>query len=636
MLERIRENSQGMTAKIILGFIILTFAIAGIGSYTNNVDTSVAEVNGEKISQQAFEQAYQAQRNRMAQQFGDMFDTLASNPAYLANLRNGVLDNLINEKLLDQSARDLAIRISDEEIKKTIRNMEEFQIDGQFDNNRYLAVINQSGFFQSSDFRDYLRVEMARRQLGMALVSGEFGLPYQAEQAEKLRNQTRDIKYAVVDTEQFKSQVEVSEEEIATYYQDNEDRFQTQEKVKVDYVMVDVFDIAKDIDVTEEDAKAYYEENIASFTKEEQRRISHILIEFGDDKGAAEQEIRTLANRIAEGADFAELAKEFSADTFSGENGGDLEYLELGVMDEAFEQAALNLEKVNDVSDLVESEFGYHLIKLTELKAAETQAFEDVKEELMAQVSESEAQNKFYELQQELARLSFEFPDSLEDAAGAVNAEVKTSDWLGRTNQVAPFNNPKVVDAMFSDIVLSENLNSDIIEVSDNLAMVVRLNEYQEAKTRPLAEVSETINIQLIAEKASAKAEEAVDMILASYKAGEDVSAQAEALGTSFIEKAAATRFSADVDSAISRLAFTLPHPVDGKVSADTVSLRNGQVAVVEVTAVQEGTVSPTLDNVVEQQGASLSQASYVAYVESLRAKAKITRKTLSEPANVF
>ena len=146
MLENIRENSQGVIAKVILGFIILTFAVAGIGGYSSSVDTSVAEVNGEKISQQAFDQAYQAQRNRMAQQFGDMFDTLSADPSYMANFRNGVLDNLINEKLIDQSVRELAIRISDEDLKKTIREMPEFQVNGVFDNNRYLAIINQSGF----------------------------------------------------------------------------------------------------------------------------------------------------------------------------------------------------------------------------------------------------------------------------------------------------------------------------------------------------------------------------------------------------------------------------------------------------------------------------------------------------------
>ena len=154
MLEDIRESSQGLTAKIILGLIILTFAVAGLGSYTNSVDTSVATVNGEKISQQEFDRAYQAQRNRMAQQFGEMFDTLSNDANYMANFRQGVLDNLINQKLIDQSAQDLSIRVSDARIKETIRVMPEFQVDGVFDNNRYLAVINQAGFYQSSSFRD--------------------------------------------------------------------------------------------------------------------------------------------------------------------------------------------------------------------------------------------------------------------------------------------------------------------------------------------------------------------------------------------------------------------------------------------------------------------------------------------------
>ena len=160
MLENIRESSQGLTAKIILGFIILTFAVAGIGSYSNSVDSSVADVNGEKITQDEFNKAYQAQRNRMAQQFGEMFETLSADPAYMSNFRQGVVDNLINQKLVDQNSETLAIRVSDERIKSTIRNMPEFQIDGVFDNNRYLAMINQAGFYQSSDFRDYLRTEM--------------------------------------------------------------------------------------------------------------------------------------------------------------------------------------------------------------------------------------------------------------------------------------------------------------------------------------------------------------------------------------------------------------------------------------------------------------------------------------------
>ena len=148
MLENIRESSQGVVAKIILGFIILTFAVAGIGSYTNNVDNSVAEVNGEKISKADFDKAYQSQRNRMAKQFGDMFDTLSSDANYMANFRKGVIDNLVNERLVDQITGEMAIRVSDQRIKETIREMPEFQVEGQFDNNRYLAIINQAGFYQ--------------------------------------------------------------------------------------------------------------------------------------------------------------------------------------------------------------------------------------------------------------------------------------------------------------------------------------------------------------------------------------------------------------------------------------------------------------------------------------------------------
>ena len=212
MLENIREKSQGVTAKVILGLVILTFAFAGIGSYTNSVDTSVATVNDQKISQQDFEKAFQQQRGRMAQQYGEMFERLLADPTYLNNLRSDVLNQLINEKLLDQNTHDLAIRISDERIKKSIIEMKEFQVDGVFDNNRYMALINQAGFRESSNFRDYLRVEMARQQLTQGLVASEFSLPYEAEMVTKLREQKRDLRFATIAAEQFKAQVEVTDE----------------------------------------------------------------------------------------------------------------------------------------------------------------------------------------------------------------------------------------------------------------------------------------------------------------------------------------------------------------------------------------------------------------------------------------
>lgn len=638
MLEDIREKSQGLTAKIILGLIILTFAVAGVGSYTNSVDTSVATVNGEAISQQAFNKAYQAQRGRMAQQFGEMFDTLSNDANYMANFRQGVLDNLINEKLIDQNSDALAIRVSDLRLKETIRKMPEFQVDGAFDNNRYLAIINQAGFFQSSDFRDYLRVEMTRRQLSQALIATEFSLPYQEKLQLALQNQTRDIQFATVSAEQFKATIELTDEEVNSYYLANQARFQNKEQVKVDYISLNVADLAKDIEVSDQDVASYYQENAASYTEAAQRRISHILIEFNDenaDDEAAKIQAQAVLTRLEQGEDFAALAKEVSNDTFSGENGGDLEWLEPGVMEESFDEAALGLTNVGDISQLVKTSFGYHVLKLTDYKEEVVQALADIQSELRSKLSNDQAQEKFFTLQQEMARISFEFPDSLEDAAAEVNVTIQTSPWLLRAGNTAPFDQAKTIEAAFSDIVLQDNMNSDLIEVNDDVAIVLRLNTFQEANVKPLAEVEAQIKDILVNQKATEKAQQTVDSLLADFKAGTDISPQLTALNTSFVSKEKVARYSPEIDQSISRAAFVLPHPVSDVISASTVALSNGDLALVEVTAigVNEAAANP---NLAQQQTSQLAQSAYQSFVNSLKVGAEITRKQVAEPVAAY
>ncbi|GAW97644.1 MULTISPECIES: SurA N-terminal domain-containing protein [Colwellia] len=638
MLEDIREKSQGLTAKIILGLIILTFAVAGVGSYSSSVDTSVATVNGEPISLQAFNKAYQAQRSRMEQQFGGMFDTLSNDENYMANFRQGVLDSLINEKLIDQNSEALAIRVSDLRLKETIRNMPEFQIDGVFDNNRYLAIINQAGFFQSSNFRDYLRVEMTRRQLSQALVNTEFNLPYQEKLQLALQNQTRDIRFATISAQQFKATIQLTDEEVNNYYLANQARFENKEQVKVDYISLNVADIAKDIKVTDEALTKYYQENLASFTEVEQRRISHILIEFTDgnvDDDAAKTQAQAVLSRLEQGEDFAELAKEVSHDSYSGENGGDLEWLDPGVMEETFDQAALALVNVGDMSPLVTTSFGYHILLLTDYKAEAVQDFSEVQAELRLKLSNEQAQDTFFTLQQEMARISFEFPDSLEDAAAEVNVAIQTSPWLLSRGNSVPFDQAKVIEAAFSEMVLHDNMNSDLIEVNDDLVLVLRLNTYQAANIKPLTEVAAQIKDILVNQKATEQAQQTVDALLADFKAGTDISTRLTALNTSFVSKDKVARYSPVIDQSISRAAFVLPHPVNGVVSASTVALSNGDLAIIEVTGVDvsESAANP---NLAQQQTSQLAQSAYQSFVNSLKVDATITRKQLSEQMSVY
>lgn len=632
MLENIRERSQGTAAKVILGLVIVTFAFAGIGSYTNSVDTSVAEVNGVKISQADFEKAFQNQRNRMVQQYGEMFESLLADPTYLNNLRNDVLNRLVNEELLDQQASDLAIRISDERIKKTILEMPEFQTDGVFDNNRYLALIQQAGFRESSNFRDYLRVEMARQQLTQSLVESEFSLPFETKLVASLRDQKRDLRVGTIKAEQFKAQVDVTDEEINAHYQANQSDYQSDEQAKVDYVLLDVSSIAKTIETSEEDAKAYYQNNIASYTQAAKRKISHILIETADD---AKAKAEALLAQINAGEDFAELAKANSADTFSAQNGGDLDWLELGVMVPEFETAALALTEAGQVSEVVETEFGFHIIKLTEFVAETVTTFDEAKDEILAQAASDAAQNKFFELKDELGRLAFEMPDSLEEAAAAVEMEVQTSDWIKRFGNQAPFNNANVINAVFSDTVILENLNSDVIEVSDEVAIVVHVNEYQAAEVKALASVSDEIKATLITEKANAKAKAAADDLLAKLNQGDDLAEGLAQVDAEFDDKLSVARIGSDVNGTVVRKAFTLPHPTEGAVSASTVDLSNGDIALVQVTAVTNAEAIEVPEQVAQQFATQLARSAYVAYVSSLSDGAKITKRTQLDTSNL-
>jgi len=300
-------------------------------------------------------------------------------------------------------------------------------------------------------------------------------------------------------------------------------------------------------------------------------------------------------------------------------------------MEQSFDDAASTLAAVGDTTELVKTSFGYHVIKLTELKAEVVQSLAEVKDELHAKASSDKAQDMFYEQTQEMARVSFEFPDSLDDAANEVNVEIKTSSWLSRVGNAAPFDDPKVIEAAFSDLVLQDNMNSDIIEISDNVALVLRLDTYQEANVKPIAEVQAQIETILIAQKATEKAQSTMDEFLVQFKAGNDITEQLTKNYASFTVKENVARYSADLDQSITREAFVLPHPVEGTISASTVALSNGDLALVEVQAVNvsEAEVNPQL---AQQQTSQLAQSAYKSYVDSLKVGAKIISKTVTAP----
>jgi peptidyl-prolyl cis-trans isomerase D len=619
MLEKIREGSQGIVAKTILVLVILSFAFAGVSSYLgSNTGVPAAVVNGDEIGANELEQAFQNERSRIEQQLGEMFTALAADDSYMNGIKQGVLDRLIADKLIDQAANKLGLRVSDEQIKKAIIEEPAFQTDGQFDNERYLAVLRQLGY-QTTSFRNMMRVDMTRRQLLNALVASEFVLDGEAKQLAEVQGQTRDIRYLVVDSTPFLSTVSVADEEAQTYYDANVSQYMSPEKVSLEYVELNVADMAKNSETSDEEVKTYYEENQKQYQTAEKRLAAHIFVAATDDDSADKAKADAIEAKLTAGEDFAELAKTDSDDQLSAQQGGKLDWFEQGVMDPAFDEALFGLQK-DQVSSIVKSEFGYHIIKLLDLQASQATAFENVKAKIVAQLQEKKALDVFYSLQTKLADTSYEIPDTLAETAQAVNAKVQSTQLFSRDDVPAKFNNPEFIKAAFSDQVLASGLNSDVIELAPNHVVVIRMKKHQTAGVMGFAEVKAGIVERLQQDKANDGARDKAAEYMAQLKAGNNT-----LTGASLTTLAKLGRFNQDIDQAITNKAFKIAAPAENSVTIDTAALATGYaVIVVDKVNKAEG-INDNLINTLKQRIApQYSEADYRAVVASLKADAEI------------
>jgi peptidyl-prolyl cis-trans isomerase D len=625
MLDKLREGAQGKVAKVILGLIILSFALAGVGSYLNGpARTAPATVNGNDISAPALENAYRNERARMESQMGEAFNQLAANPDYMKQFRRGVLDRLIDQALVDDKARSLGLRVSDEQIKQAIVAMPEFAENGKFSNDRYLQLIRRAGMTPEM-FRDSLRQDMVRQQLMGAVLGSEFALKGEAEQLDRLYNQTRDLRLIRLVASAYVDGIEVSDAEVEQFYKANSARFMNDETVKVDYLLLDAANLGKNIKVTEQDAQDYYDQHQDLFQRPERRQVAHILIPFGKDEKAAEQKAEAVLAKAKAGDDFAALAKADSSDTFSAKKGGELDWFEKGVMDPAFEKAAFALAKAGDLSAVVKSPFGFHIIKLLGVEPAKTKPFVDVMSDTIARLQSEKAKEQFFAEQQKMADSSFENPDSLDLTAEAMGLQVQSTGYFSQADAPAPLNDPKVLSVAFSEQLRDDNTNSDVIELADGKALVLHIMGHQPKAAKPLAEVKEQVITAIKHDKASEVARGKAQGLLDKLKAGENVQADLTALGLKVDTHTGVSRFAQEMDQNLVTQAFRMPHPTDGKPSVELVTEANGDrvvVALDKVNVIKEPSQMVSL--LQGQLGQGKAQADYKSLIDELRKAAKI------------
>lgn len=627
MMESIRTGVQKPWFKVLLVVIIISFVFAGYftsPSFSGSPD-AVAEVNGEEIRVGELNNAVNLEASRYGEQFNALFPTDERKRQF----RMDVLDKLINSKLIAQEVEALGFTASESEIIEKVREIPAFQQDGKFSPALMDQLLVQRGWSREY-FRQMINDDVAQAQFLQVFTDTEVALGDEVSHRVALEKQQRSVRALVLNAASFEEQVEVAEQEINDYYQAHLDEYQVDEKLVVEYIELKTDDLAAEAEVSDEEVQQYYDSNQDLYRSEEERRVAHILItteERTEDEALAK--IEALKQRIDAGEEFAEVAKAESED-FSAEEGGDLGFAGRGVMDAEFEKAMFELEKEGDVSGVVKSEFGFHLIKLLEIKSGEVRPLSEVREQIASRLKNEKAEEAFYIKKDKIAQLAFDNYDSLTAAAAEGELEIKTSDAFPRSGGAGVFANAELLQEAFGNDVLLDKRNSSAIEISEDHIVILRAKEHTPSRTKTLDEVKAEVTLALRSKKAREAAKAIGDELVAKMNAGESIEQKVAGLGLEWKTAENIRRNSAELGFDLTRMAFKVPKPIDGKAIAIGEEMLSGDYAVVQVTNVTEASLNELSEAERKQAEARIQRvmgdAAYSALVKAAREKADIVK----------
>ncbi len=502
MFDFVDRNKK--VVQIILGLVILTFMFWGIQSYRSGGANDAASVDGEKIGMSEFDLVLKQQQENLRESMGKNAD-----PAMLDSpgLKIAVLERLIQKQLLLNDADHVGIAVTDAQLIAAIQSIPAFRKNGVFSQETYESLLKSRGLTPVR-FESEVRQDLSRQQLLGAVAQAGFVSLASAKEFAGIIDQQRAVSMASFTPEQFLQAQKAGEEEIAGYYKSHLDEFKAPEQVRVDYLVFSPETLQNQIQVGEDEAKQYYDAHRAEFSVPEERSASHILIAVARDATAPQvQEARARAMKILEEVKkspekFAELAKKYSQDPGSASSGGNLGYFKQGMMVKPFDDAVFSM-KPGQVSDLVRSDFGFHIIRLDAVKPAETKSFAEAKGEIIRRIAMQKAGKKFSENADNFSNMVYEQSGGLKAAADAFKLPVQTSGWLEESGSNASFpSNKKLLQAIFSDDALKKKRNTEAIEVSPNVLVSAHVVDTKPAYTKTLAEVSAEIGKKLNEQKA--------------------------------------------------------------------------------------------------------------------------------------
>lgn len=598
MLQAIRERVTGIVAIFILGLLAIPFLFFGVESYIRAVpQDAVATVGDHEISTSEFQTSFARFRAEQRQQQGDAYDEIAINQPVV---RRQHLEGMIDEALLRQHAENMGLVISANMLVDLIRQIPAFQIDGRFEPDLYQQALRASGLTPRAFERD-LRADLLMRMIPTSVASSSIVTEAEIDRMLSLQNETRQISMIKIPTVLFEEDVVIGEEDIRAYYESNLADFLTTESVSIFYVEIDTAPMTADATLSEEELRQRYEAARQRFLTPELRQASHILLEVTAERDEAETQAlaQTLFDRILAGESFADLAMEYSDDPGSAREGGDLGWIEPGDMVQQFEEALFDLTLAGEVSAPVRSSFGWHLIRLEEVREPEGMSFEEAREEILADFREREAEDLYIELSERMVDLVFADDSTLEPLVVELDLEIRQAGPFTRAGGEGIAANRRVIEAAFSDLVLLDGSVSDPIELDGNRMVAIQLDRHFPAEPRALETVESEIRERLVQREAATEARARAEA-LREATATQDLSlaelAEAEAL--EFSEHPSVGRFDFQHGPDFLASLFRLPAP--GESPTLHVMRRSDGYALVLLEAVQPG--NPVLAGEQERQ----------------------------------
>jgi peptidyl-prolyl cis-trans isomerase D len=561
-----------------------------------------------------------------------MLGNRALGPADEEFLKQQALDMLVDSELINQVTRKIKLAASDEQVRETIKSIDVFKGEEGFSKEFYQRAVSSLGMPPAA-YEEQMRLDMMSEQLQSAVVESEFVSRLSTEYVARLANQERDVKYTIIPAEKFIEAIDVSDEQIEKFYKENPKLYIKPEEVQIAYLTLSLDKLAEDVQLDEEDLRAYYESNKVNYDTEEQRQVTQILLKTLEDSTDETKEmIRAEANnileRIQDGQSFADIAKDYSANKNFDFTISEYGFLGRGVLESEVDEVVYSMQ-MNDISDVVQSKLGFHILELKDIKGGAMNTFENSRPDVEKDYRRKQAEQQFYDLADQLATTAYEHPDTLEIAAAETGLSIEESALFSQTGGAEGLTaNPKIIAASFSEDVLQNGNNSEVVELSDTELIVLRVVKHDPSSRRPVEEVRDEIIHDIKFTTASGQAYELGQAVIADLDAGKEFSAISADRLVDWQDATALKRSDISVNRAVIRTAFSLGRPQEGKPVSGGISLGTGDYAVIVVLAVNvpgPDTIKDVeIENTQKQLQALQSSLSWKQFYSDIKTAAKI------------